>query len=231
MTVLTGATPTRRHEARACAGLCTEAGFAAAYGAHSPRLLRTARAVLGDPDLAQDAVQETFLRAWRACARFDPTGPPLIGWLVTITRNVAIDQLRARAVRTAVPGEQVRCDPRGNRSHERRPRAFPWHESAVRTVTPGPMDGVVLRSVLVDALARVSDRHREVLVRAVVQDRTHADVAAEVGVPVGTVKSRLHHGLRGMRTLLDRWDQPAPAFGAATGNRHRSREQPFADRR
>lgn len=168
-----------------CAGLCTEAGFAAAYREHRPRLLVRARAVLGDAESAEDAVQEVFMRAWAACASFDPaSGPPLVGWLTTITRNVAIDQTRTRAARPRVANSTVE----------------PLAEPADRRTA---MDSALLRTVLVDALATVSDEHRAIVVQTVIHDRTYADVAAELGVPVGTVKSRVFYALRGIRGALE----------------------------
>ncbi len=167
---------------RPCAGLCSESGFAAAFAAHRPRLMAKAMAVVTDRQHAEDAVQEAFLRAWSKCSTFDPDGPPLAAWLTTITRNVAIDQERARAVRPRLVREQP-----------------PGLEPA--DVRPGP-DSVVAREVLVAALSRVSADHRTVVLRAVVADRSYADVAAELGVPVGTVKSRVFHALRGLRGAL-----------------------------
>ncbi|MDN5859866.1 MAG: RNA polymerase subunit sigma-70, partial [Pseudonocardia sp.] len=83
-----------------CSGLCTSAGLAAAHAAHRGALLARARAQLDDPQLAEDAVQEVFVRAWAACASFDPhAGPPMRAWLATILRNVVIDMVRARSVR------------------------------------------------------------------------------------------------------------------------------------
>jgi RNA polymerase sigma-70 factor (ECF subfamily) len=176
-------TPSQAPCDRPCAGLCTEAGFAAAYAAHRPRLLAKALSVVGDRQHAEDAVQEAFLRAWSKCSTFDPAGPPVAAWLTTITRNVAIDQERARAVRPRLVREQ----PSGVEPIDER---------------PGP-DGVVAREVLMQALARVSADHRTVVLRTVVADRSYADVAAELGVPVGTVKSRVFHALRGLRGALD----------------------------
>jgi RNA polymerase sigma-70 factor (ECF subfamily) len=165
-----------------CAGLCTESGFAAAYTAHRPRLFAKAMTVVADRQHAEDAVQDAFLRAWSKCSTFNPDGPPLAAWLTTITRNVAIDHERARAVRPRLVREQP-------------PGIEPIDDR------PGP-DEVVSRQVLVQALSRVSPDHRAVVLRAVVADRSYADVAAELGVPVGTVKSRVHHALRGLRGAL-----------------------------
>jgi RNA polymerase sigma-70 factor (ECF subfamily) len=168
---------------RPCAGLCTEAGFAAAHATLRPRLMAKAMAVVADRQHAEDAVQEAFLRAWSKCSTFDPDGPPLAAWLTTITRNVALDQEGARAVRPRLG----RVQPPGLARVDAR---------------PGP-DAVVAREVLVQALARVSVDHRTVVLRTVVADRSYADVAAELGVPVGTVKSRVFHALRGLRGALN----------------------------
>src|SRR5712664_2639833 len=82
-----------------CARLCTEHGMAAAHAAHHGRMLARARRIVVDPDLAEDAVQEAFVRAWRACPSFDPAGGPLVNWLLVITANTAIDMVKARVRR------------------------------------------------------------------------------------------------------------------------------------
>src|SRR5690348_9796586 len=85
-----------------CAGLCTEQGMAAAHAAYHARMLGRARRIVIDPDLAEDVVQEAFLRAWRACASFDPAGGPMVNWLLVITANTAIDMVKARVRRPPV---------------------------------------------------------------------------------------------------------------------------------
>jgi RNA polymerase sigma-70 factor, ECF subfamily len=170
-----------------CAGLCTAAGVAAADRAHRRRLTAVARGVLHDPALAEDAVQEAFLRAWMSCSSFDPgREPSLLAWLATITRNVAIDMCRARAVR---------------------PGLIHTPADVMTARAPDTIDGAVLRLTLADALSGVSAAHRGVLVRTVLHDRSHADVAAELGVPVGTVKSRVHHALRSLRSRINREEE------------------------
>ncbi|MGD9529265.1 RNA polymerase sigma factor [Pseudonocardia sp.] len=166
--------------ARGCAGLCDERGFAVAYRAHRGRLLRLAAA--SGAGCAEDAVQETFVRAWRACRSFEPRpGQPVEAWLTTILRHVLVDAARSRAV------------------HDRALARLPLPPDTVAPVT----DAVLTRLVLVDALATVSDAHRSVVVRAVLRDRAYPDVAAELGIPVGTVKSRMFHALRGLRAALN----------------------------
>jgi RNA polymerase sigma-70 factor (ECF subfamily) len=174
-----------------CAGLCRPDGFAAAHRAHRAWLLHRCRGLLGDHGSAEDAVQETFLRAWSACRSFDPSaGPALATWLGTIARNVAVDVLRARAARPrlVVEGDDDAADRRGGGT---------------------PVDVVLQRMVLLDALGGISAEHRGVVLMAVVRDRPYADVAAALDIPVGTVKSRVHHALRGMRRNLDRTELAA----------------------
>lgn len=166
-----------------CANLCTEAGFAAAYREHRARLVALAHRRLGDREHAEDAVQETFVRAWRACESFrGDEGPPLAAWLSVILRNVLVDMVRARASRPQPA----------------------WDADPVDAAdTTSPIDSAVLRMDLLEALASVSEDHRGIVLRTVVHDRSYADVAAELGVPVGTVKSRVFYALRGMRGALE----------------------------
>lgn len=183
-TTTTARTAPTTSTAATCAGLCTEAGFAAVYREHSDTMLRRAHRRLGDREQAEDAVQETFVRAWRACASFrgGHGGPPIIAWLSTILGNVVIDMIRARAVRPQLAWDE------------------PTEPADAAT---SPIDGAELRMDLLDALAGVSEDHRSVVLSTVVHDRPYADVAAELGVPVGTVKSRVFYALRGMRGALE----------------------------
>jgi len=177
---------------RPCAGLCTESGFATAHTAHRPRLIAKAMAVVADRQHAEDAVQEAFLRAWAACSAFDPTaGPTLLAWLSTITRNVVVDLVRARAARPQLP------------------RTEPGPGDAARGPSVTPIDTALLRLQLLDALATVSAEHRGVVLRTVLRDRSYRDVAAELELPVGTVRSRAHYALRGLRRSLERADLAA----------------------
>jgi RNA polymerase sigma-70 factor, ECF subfamily len=180
-----------RHHARcmtrnACAGLCTPAGLEEAHRAYRVRLLGRARVIVVDPDLAEEAVQEAFLRAWRSCATFDPAGGPLVNWLLTITRNVAIDLARARGRRSQVVAATAHADvPVGGISYP---------------------DLVVLRTQLHDALTGIGADQRRAIVETILRDRPPAEVAAELGIPAGTVRTRVHYGLRQLRGLLETAD-------------------------
>jgi RNA polymerase sigma-70 factor, ECF subfamily len=150
------------------------------------RLLGRARVIVLDSYLAEEAVQEAFLRAWRSCATFDPAGGPLLNWLLAITRNVAIDLARARGRRPTVLAATALADvPVGGISHP---------------------DLVVLRTQLHDALTEIGADHRRAIVETILRDRPPAEVAAELGIPAGTVRTRVHYGLRQLRGLLETAD-------------------------
>jgi RNA polymerase sigma-70 factor (ECF subfamily) len=148
-----------------------------AYSAHSGELYGFALRSLGDAGLAEEAVQETFVRAWRAGERFDPEIGSLRTWLFAILRNVVIDLGRARAARPRVADGGI--------------------EPSVE-----PIDEALLAWQVEEAMRRLGDEHRRVLVETHFRGRPYAEVAEELGVPEGTVKSRVYYGLRAMRVVL-----------------------------
>ena len=97
-------TATRTPCDRPCAGLCRADGIAAAHRAHRPWLLTRCRGMLGDPGAAEDAVQETFLRAWRRRETFEGRST-LRAWLYRIATNACLDLLAKRRPEPATGGE------------------------------------------------------------------------------------------------------------------------------
>lgn len=161
-----------------------EDGLRAAYAAHGTELYRAARRSLRDEQLAEEAVQETFLRAWRAADRYDERLGSLRTWLFAILRNTVIDLARAEAVRPL------------------RAVAAP-DDDAQQPVDVGGLDQALLAWQVEEALSRLSEDHRTVLVEVQLRGRPLADVAVQLGVPVGTVKSRAYYALRALRVVLD----------------------------
>jgi RNA polymerase sigma-70 factor (ECF subfamily) len=149
-----------------------------AYTAHAGELYGFALRSLGEPALAEDAVQDTFLRAWRAGDRFDPELGSLRTWLYAILRNVIIDLGRARAARPSVSGKLP------DLGHE-------------------PLEDMLLTWQVEEALRRIGAQHCRVLVETYLRGRPYAEVAAELGVPEGTIKSRVYYGLKALRNALE----------------------------
>ncbi|MFF3225264.1 sigma-70 family RNA polymerase sigma factor [Nocardia suismassiliense] len=167
-----------------CAGLCTDSGLAALLATDRGLLHWRAMRALNDSGLAEQAVQESLLRAWRSCAFFDETKGSVRSWLLTILRNVLIDMIRARAAR---PGDTG------------------WDEvgelSDIRYAHPDFTDGLVDGLLVADLLSRLPAPQREAVVEVILRDRAYQEVADDFGVPVGTVKTRVHYALRSLRSL------------------------------
>lgn len=170
------------------AGLQDEEAVHAAYVQYGPEIYRFLLRGLGDPSAAEDVTQETFVKAWRNAARYDEELSSLRGWLFGIARNTMIDHVRAARVR-------------------------PWHRDLVDpTSEPAWGSGsevaddterLLQQWVVEEALRRISDHHRAVIVQTYLRDRPYDEVAAELGVPVGTVRSRVFYGLKALRSALD----------------------------
>ena len=170
----------------AAAGLGDEDAVCAAYNAHGPELYRFVLRGLGDPGAAQDVVQETFLRAWRAADRFDPQLASLRVWLFAIARNAMLDHVRATKVR---PWQGNLVDP-------------PTAQDASPALDD-PSERLGRSWVVEEALRRLSAEHRTALVQTHLRERPYDEVAAELGVPIGTLRSRVFYGLKALLVTLD----------------------------
>jgi RNA polymerase sigma-70 factor, ECF subfamily len=146
----------------------------------SPLMAFVLRLTAGDRQHAEDIVQETMLRAWRQGGRLDPSAPSLMPWLATVARRIVIDEQRRKDARPPETGEE---------------------RLEMASVTDLTDD--VLRSVIVtDALRALTPSHRQVLNETILSDRTVNEAAEVLGIPVGTVKSRVYYALRALRLVL-----------------------------
>lgn len=157
-----------------------------AYAAHGRELYRFALRSLGDPGMAEEAVQTTYLRAWRAADRFDESIGSLRTWLFAIVRNVVVDMARAQRIRPALPPRQ--------------------HDNGIDLREPeigDEVDRLLAAWQVEEALRRVSHDHRTAIVEVYYRARSYEEVAIECGVPVGTIKSRVYYGLKALRLALE----------------------------
>jgi RNA polymerase sigma-70 factor (ECF subfamily) len=141
---------------------------------HAAALWRYAWRLTGDHAHAQDVVQETLLRAWQHPHVLNNGQSPR-GWLFTVARNMVIDDRRSARFRHEV----IPADGKGP------PEPAGLDEST----------GVLNR-------AQLSAEHRAVVGRSYYQGWTTAQIATDLGIAEGTVKSRLHYALRGLRQAL-----------------------------
>jgi RNA polymerase sigma-70 factor (ECF subfamily) len=135
----------------------------------------------GDRYKAEDIVQETLLRYWRK--RGAAEGSPLNPWLFTVARNLVIDGYRMRMARPQEVAGEVWLDQKAD-----------------------DVDYVdsMLSSVVVDsALQDLSPAHRQVLYATYFAGRTVKEASEALGIPVGTVKSRLYYGVRALQASLE----------------------------
>jgi RNA polymerase sigma-70 factor, ECF subfamily len=161
--------------------LTSESDIRDAYRAYSGELFGFATRSLRDRGLAEEAVQETFLRAWRAGERFDPDLGSVRTWLFAILRNVVIDLSRRRSVRIG---------------------PAPLTEDPVDESSE-PLEDAMLSWQVEEGLRRIGPQHREILIEAYYRERPYAELAVEFGIPEGTVKSRVYYGLRALRNALE----------------------------
>jgi RNA polymerase sigma-70 factor, ECF subfamily len=153
------------------------------YEEHAEPLLRfVLRLTSGDRQRAEDIVQETLLRAWRNAHKLGAhPQTSLRPWLVTVARRIAIDEYRSATS-----------------------RAPEIYDRDVEDVATGDHTDAVLKQVLItEALRDLSAAHREILVETYLRDRTVTDAAQTLGLPVGTVKSRIYYALRALRATLE----------------------------
>lgn len=146
--------------------------------------------------LAQEAVQETFLRAWRVAGVYDP-GLALGPWLMTIARRASLDLLR-REFRPTRGGHEAEQD--------------------VVVEDPG-MDRVWTAWQVQEALAQLREDERAIVRLSFFDDLTQTQIAERLGLPLGTVKSRSYRAHRRLAELLCHLREDAPGLPAHIGNR------------
>lgn len=149
----------------------------ALYSRYAGRLYGLGMQLLGNEGLAEELVQETFVRVWRNAASYDPERGSAPTFIFTIARRLAIDLYRRPSSRATDPE------------------------------TPPPpaedrVDTVLARLEVQEALNSLSEAHREILELSYLHDLKQAEIAERLGIPLGTVKTRSHHALRSLKVAL-----------------------------
>jgi RNA polymerase sigma-70 factor (ECF subfamily) len=160
-----------------------EAALAALYDRHARFVASIALRILGDRELAEEVVQDTFLRGWHHVDSYDPSRGQVVAWLLGIARNRAIDMLRSR-------------------SHRARRREL----SNLSETTPSDdadfSDAVALREVMTHAMSSLPTDQRQIIELAYYGGLSQAEIARQLGLPLGTVKSRTRSGMEKLRVEL-----------------------------
>lgn len=171
------------------------------YRLHGPTVHGLAVRIVQDRAEAEEITQDVFTYVWQEIHRYDPARGSLAAWLVTLARSRAIDRVRARE------------------SRERRVAGLA-HESAARG--PAPVASDPLQNVVQAerggrvrrALEELAPEQRQAIEIAYFEGLSHSQIAARLGLPLGTVKTRIRQGMIRMRAALGEEPKAAPPESA-----------------
>jgi RNA polymerase sigma-70 factor (ECF subfamily) len=150
------------------------------YRRYERRLFRFGVQQLGNTGLAEEMVQETFVRLWRTAAgRFDAGKASVQTYLYVIARSAAADIRKRPSSRPLLPVEDVDTPPQ-----------------------PDTVDQILDSMIVREALESLGAGHAQVIQLAQDEGLTQSQIAERLGLPLGTVKTRMFHGLRAMRVAL-----------------------------
>lgn len=166
-----------------------ESALEALYARYGGLVYTLALRIVGDPELAREVLQDTFLRSWRGSEAYDAERGRVPWWLMGIARNRAIDVLRSRS-------HQARL-----REGERLTSDIPAADAA------GP-DVIGLRRAVASALQTLSAGQREAIELAYYGGLTQTEIARDLGEPLGTVKSRTREAMERLRQVLRPFSEP-----------------------
>jgi RNA polymerase sigma factor (sigma-70 family) len=178
-----GSAPAHRRDA--------EAALRALYDLVAPRLYGVALRVVGSRDRAEDVLQETFLYVWRSAGDFRASLSPPLAWLGLIARSRALDLLRRRASERADTAVDLDAIADGVAGDD----ATPLDASAASEQA----------RALHDCLRALEARQREVVSLAYFRDLSHSELAQQLSLPLGTVKSWVRRGLEQLRGCMGRF--------------------------
>ncbi len=164
--------------------------IASLYDEYAPSLYGIVLRIVRSEGLAQDVVQDAFVKAWRNGSRYDASKGTLFTWLLNIARNTAIDKTRSLGYQKAAKSEALQ----------------PELENDRRFSTGTAIDGIGLREMV----HKLEKKYRTVVELAYFQGYTQQEIAAALELPLGTVKSRVRIAVRELRKIFG--EQQASSF-------------------
>ena len=156
-----------------------EAPVAELYRRYGKRLYRFGVQALGDNGLAEEMVQESFVKLWRSAERFDAQRGSVGAFLFVIARSTAADIRKRPSSRPLVPVEETQVP-----------------------AQPDSVDQILDSLIVREAFETLGPGHAQVLQLAQEEGLTQSQIAARLGLPLGTVKTRTFHGMRTLRAAL-----------------------------
>lgn len=166
-----------------------EAAFRELYNRYADLVYSVALRVLADDTAAQDIAQDVFIRLWQSSEKYDPERGRFMPWLLSVTRNRAVDEVRSRGRRRLHELEPVEGD-----------------DDPVDVNAEDPAWAAVLASErrrILGALRTLPGEQREAITLAYFGGLTQQEIAARLQAPLGTIKTRIRLGMRKLRLVLD----------------------------
>jgi RNA polymerase sigma-70 factor, ECF subfamily len=161
-----------------------KSAFARLYGLTHAKLLGVALRILRDRALAEDVLQESYLKVWRHAASYDSAIASPMTWMATIVRHGAIDAVRKRQIEAFGSDDEI---------------------SAVPSNDPDPVEEMHLarlRPKALAAFARLPEDKRRLIMLAYLRDRSRHDLSIRLGIPANTVKTHLRRALLELRATM-----------------------------
>lgn len=147
------------------------------YDHYADRLYGVALQMVKDEDLAQDVLQESFIKIWKKSDTYDPTKAKLFTWLLRVVKNTAIDKIRSSSKKTK---KEIQID------------ASDVYDIGIKSINPDEID-------VKEHLESIEEKYKIVLEALFFEGMTQQEASEELDIPLGTVKSRLKIGLRELR--------------------------------
>ena len=163
-------------------------GFEELYDRFSGVLFSTASRVLNNQEAAEDVLQDVFVQIWEKAPLYDPARGKPLTWAITLTRNKAIDRLRATVRRNRLSEDMQRESQTQNQFDDR---------SSFDAASTGDTNKLVR-----EAIQKLSKDQREAIELAFFSSLTQPEIAERLDEPLGTVKARIRRGMMRLRDLL-----------------------------
>jgi RNA polymerase sigma-70 factor (ECF subfamily) len=173
----------------AAAGRRDAAAFRSLYDASAPKLFGFALRILHKRELAEEALQEGFVSIWHAAATYQAGLAAPLTWMAAIVRNKALDILRRNDDTVAIDADQFNMD-----------ILNALHDTAATPEQALELSGDA--QALAACLATLEGLHRQVIGLAFFHDLSHSEVAQQMALPIGTVKTWIRRGLERLKTCL-----------------------------
>lgn len=162
------------------------------YDACSPRLYGLAMRIVNNRDWAEDVLQEAFLTIWRTAGSYRESLSPPMAWMGMVVRSRALDFLRRRSAERSHLTQTLDDEVADNHADDR----------------AGPMEMALASEqawALHQCLGKLEHRQREVVSLAYLRDLSHGELASQLQLPLGTVKTWIRRGLDQLRVCMARF--------------------------